>query len=174
MAVAEAQWAVSWITANYINWRYVGLFREPLRSTIALLSSVQLHPTQTNTSKLQRKKKMSSASIRTNSALVSNQVVAASSVSNSIRTNSALVSADVVAASSVRASASGSSSRSSSRSSEASRSASRSASSSASSTSARASKNAAAMGLVANPISWKYGVAMAGAIVGSFVLGAGI
>lgn len=78
----------------------------------------------------------------TNSALVTNGAVSASSA---LKTNSALVSNGAVAASSV----SGGSSNG---------------------TSSSVSKGAA-MGLVANPVSWKYGVAILVSTIGSFVLG---
>lgn len=74
-----------------------------------------------------------------------------SSASSSVHTNSALVSASVVAASSVSATHS----------------------SSDKNNSTKKHKNAAP-GMVANPISWKYGFAMGAAIVGSFVLGSNI
>ncbi|GAV51828.1 hypothetical protein ZYGR_0AF02990 [Zygosaccharomyces rouxii] len=35
-------------------------------------------------------------------------------------------------------------------------------------------KNGAAAGIVANPLSWKYGVALGAVMVGSFVLGSGL
>lgn len=100
---------------------------------------------------------MSSAlNVTTNSALVSNGVVAASSVTSIISTNSALVSNGVVAASSVSAASNGTSSASNG------------------TTAASSSANAANAGLIANPVSWKYGIAMIGVIAGSLVFGAGI
>ncbi|CCC70673.1 hypothetical protein NCAS_0F01890 [Naumovozyma castellii] len=71
------------------------------------------------------------------------------SSSSSVHTNSNLVSAAVVSASSV------------------------SATSTHSTTTSKNSKNAAP-GMVANPVSWKYGVALGAVLAGSFVLGAGI
>ncbi|CAL9730432.1 hypothetical protein MOUN0_J05424 [Monosporozyma unispora] len=81
---------------------------------------------------------------QTNSALVSNGAVRASSVT-ALKTNSALVSNGAVAASSVSAKHSNG-------------------------TSSSVSKGAA-VGLVANPISWKYGVAILVSTIGSYILG---
>lgn len=72
--------------------------------------------------------------------------MATNTTSVSASTNSALVSTGVVAASSV------------------------SATSATNSTSSSVSKGAAA-GLVANPVSWKYGIAILVSTIGSYILG---